>query len=118
MHCWIRCWRAAHCVRKFPAWKSPRPWGRRASPPGTRNPPRKKPAPRMIEDRSAAQAARQAPLESIPALLSSPRREILDALIENPCLNETHICQLLERKDLAGSLIEEIAKCKAWRGSY
>jgi hypothetical protein len=72
----------------------------------------------MIEDRSAVQAARKAPLESIPALLTSASQEILDALLENPCLNETHICVLLERKDLAGSLIEEIAKRKTWRGSY
>ena len=76
----------------------------------------------MIEDHSALQvplqAARKAPLESIPALLSSANQEILDALMENPWLNETHICVLLERKDLPGSLLEEIAQRKTWRGSY
>jgi hypothetical protein len=55
-----------------------------------------------LKDRSAAQAVRNAPLDSIPALLSSASQEILDALIENPSLDETHICLLLERKDLRG----------------
>ena len=73
---------------------------------------------RQVTQEAAVQAARNAPLESIPALLSSANQEILDALIENPGLNETHICVLLERKDLPGSLLEEIAKRKTWKGSY
>src|SRR6202023_233098 len=73
---------------------------------------------RQVTQQAAVQAAREAPLESIPALLSSANQEILDALIENPDVNETHICVLLERKDLPGSLLEEIAKRKTWKGSY
>ena len=71
-----------------------------------------------IEDLSSVQAARTAPLESITALLASASEEVLDALIENPSLDETHVCLLLERKDLSGSLLEEIAKRKTWRASY
>jgi hypothetical protein len=72
----------------------------------------------VLEDRPTVQAARTAPLESIPALLASAREEVLDALIENPSLDETHVCVLLERKDLPGSLLEGIAKRKTWRASY
>jgi hypothetical protein len=70
------------------------------------------------EDRAEVQAARTAPSESITALLTSPTEEILYALIENPALDETHVCVLLERKDLTGRLLEEISKRKTWRASY
>jgi hypothetical protein len=70
------------------------------------------------EDRTEVQAARAAPPESITALLSSSSEEILDALIENPALDESHVCVLLERKDLTGKLLEEISKRKTWRSSY
>ena len=62
--------------------------------------------------------ARTAAPESIPALLSSANENILRALIENPSVDETHICLLLERKDLSGKLLEEIAKLKYWRTNY
>ena len=71
-----------------------------------------------IESRSSAQAARTAPAESIAALLTSASEEILDALIENPLLDETHLCLLLERKDLPGTLLGEIFKRKSWLASY
>ncbi len=70
------------------------------------------------EDRSSVQAARTASPESIATLVASANEEVLNALIENPSLDETHVCLLLERKDLPGSLLEEIAKRKTWRGSY
>jgi hypothetical protein len=70
------------------------------------------------EDRTTAQDARTAGLEDIPRLLLSCSEDALRSLIENPCFDETHVCLLLERKDLPGALIEEIAKRKAWRGSY
>jgi hypothetical protein len=62
--------------------------------------------------------ARTAAAESIPALLASADENILRALIENPSLDETHICLLLERKDLPGTLLGEIAKRKNWRANY
>ena len=70
------------------------------------------------EDRIAAQDLRTAPLEDIPALLLSCTSADLRPLIDNPAFDETHVCLLLERKDLSGSLIEEIAKRKTWKSIY
>jgi hypothetical protein len=70
------------------------------------------------EQISGAQDARTAAPEAIPALLVSANENILRALIENPAFDETHICLLLERKDLPGTLLGEIAKQKNWRTNY
>jgi len=70
------------------------------------------------EETPDIEAARTASPESIPTLLSSANENILRALIENPSLDETHICLLLERKDLPGTLLDEIAKRKSWRTNY
>jgi hypothetical protein len=70
------------------------------------------------EDRASAQDARTAALEDIPRLLLSCGENGLRFLIDNPCFDETHVCLLLERKDLPGPLLEEIAKRKTWRGIY
>lgn len=70
------------------------------------------------EETVDAQAARTATPESILALLDSHGEDVLRALIDNPALDETHLCLLLERKDLSGLLLEEISKRKTWRGSY
>jgi hypothetical protein len=71
-----------------------------------------------LEDTIEAQAARTAAPENILALLDSHNEDVLRALIDNPALDETHLCLLLERKDLSGLLLEEISKRKTWRGSY
>src|SRR6266481_2960702 len=55
------------------------------------------------EENSRIEDARTAASESIPALLASADENVLRALIENPSLDETHICLLLERKDLPGT---------------
>jgi hypothetical protein len=70
------------------------------------------------EQISGVQEARTAAPEAIPALLVSVNENILRALIENPAFDETHICLLLERKDLPGTLLDEIAKQKNWRTNY
>lgn len=62
--------------------------------------------------------ARSAGPEAIPDLLLSLSEPVLKGLIENPALDETHMCLLLERKDLPGTLLEEIAKRKGWRMIY
>lgn len=73
----------------------------------------------MAPDESTSfEKARAATPESIPALLSSANENILRTLIENPFLDETHVCVLLERKDLPGALLDEIAKRKSWRTNY
>jgi hypothetical protein len=63
-------------------------------------------------------AVRTALPESIPGLLSIVNEEMLRALIANPALDETHVCLLLDRKDLSATLLEEIAKQKQWRANY
>jgi hypothetical protein len=70
------------------------------------------------EDRPITKRARALALEEIPALLASGDEDILFSLIDNPSFDETHVCLLLERKDIPGSLLEEIAKRKTWRASY
>jgi hypothetical protein len=74
------------------------------------------------EDRHGPEVTRKAALtadlEDIPALLLSATADVLHSLIDNPNFDETHVCLLLERKELPGTLIEEIAKRKDWRASY
>jgi len=71
-----------------------------------------------LEDRADVQAARTAAREEIPALLEACGVDALRSLIGNPAFDETHVCLLLERKDLSGLLLEEISKRKSWRASY
>lgn len=71
-----------------------------------------------LEDLSDARAARTATGQTIPALVESANEDVLRSLMENPAFDETHVCLLLERKDLSGLLLEEISKRKVWRASY
>jgi hypothetical protein len=71
-----------------------------------------------LEDRADVQAARTAAREAIPELLASGSEDVLRSLIDNPAFDETHVCLLLERKDLSGLLLEEISKRKTWRAVY
>ena len=64
------------------------------------------------EDRADVEAARTAAFEAIPGLLASGSEDVLRSLIDNPEFDETHVCLLLERKDLSGLLLEEISKRK------
>ena len=70
------------------------------------------------EGPTAAQAASTAARDEIPALLASAGEDALRSLIDNPAFDETHVCLLLERKDLSGLLLEEISKRKTWRANY
>jgi hypothetical protein len=70
------------------------------------------------EDLTDVQAARTAADEAIPGLLASGSEDVLRTLIDNPAFDETHVCLLLERKDLSGLLLEEISKRKPWRAVY
>ena len=72
----------------------------------------------VLEDRPEAQAVRTAAFEAIPGLLASSSEEVLRILIDNPAFDETHMCLLLERKELSGLLLEEISKRKTWRANY
>jgi hypothetical protein len=70
------------------------------------------------EERILAPDLRTAPLEDIPGLLLSCGEADLRLLIDNSNFVETHVCLLLERRDLPGHLLEEIHKRKSWRASY
>jgi hypothetical protein len=70
------------------------------------------------ESTPEAQAARAAAVEAIPGLLASNSEQVLRNLIDNPAFDETHVCLLLQRKDLSGALLEEISKRKSWHASY
>jgi hypothetical protein len=70
------------------------------------------------EDIPGIEDPRTAAPESISVLLASADEKVLCALIENPFLDETHICLLLERRGLSGTLLDQIAKRKSWRANY
>ena len=70
------------------------------------------------EDHTSEEFARSAALKDIPQLLLSSNEDALRLLIDNPSFDETHVCLLLERKNLSGAVMEEIAKRKQWWGSY
>jgi hypothetical protein len=71
-----------------------------------------------LEEHLDAQAAFTAPRETIPTLMASSDEGVLRSLLDNPVFDETHVCLLLERKDLSGLLLEEISKRKIWRAAY
>jgi hypothetical protein len=56
--------------------------------------------------------------EELAGLVHHPSADVLLALLENPALDETQVCLLLERKDLPGEVLEEIARRKALLKSY
>ena len=65
-------------------------------------------------ERIAASAAG----EELNPLLHHPSPAVLLALLDNPALDETQLCLLLERKDLPGEVLEEVGKRKALLKSY
>jgi hypothetical protein len=67
---------------------------------------------------AALEGARTASREEIPILLYEYDAKTLAALIENPQFDESHLCLLLERKDLPGELLETLARSKEWLRSY
>ncbi len=62
--------------------------------------------------------ARSAGPEEISTLLHDVRPDVLLALLENPAFDETHLCLLLERKELSGEFLEEVARRKSFLKSY
>mgnify|MGYP001618006381 CR=1 FL=1 len=65
-----------------------------------------------------AERARSAAREEIPALLYHPSEDVLAALLENPRFDAAHLSLLLERKELSGEFLEEIARRKKWLAEY
>src|SRR5207302_4776675 len=56
--------------------------------------------------------------EELAGLVHHPSADVLLALLDNPALDETQVCLLLERKDLPGEILEEVARRKALLKSY
>ncbi len=54
----------------------------------------------------------------LAALLHHPSASVLLALLDNPALDETQLCLLLERKDLPAEVLEEVARRKPLLKSY
>ena len=66
-------------------------------------------------DRERALAADS---EEVTVLLQHPAAAVLIALLDNPALDETQLCLLLERKDLPGEVLEEISRRKPLLKNY
>ncbi len=56
--------------------------------------------------------------EELVVLLHHHAADVLLALLDNPALDETQLCLLLERKDLPGEILEEVARRKSLLKSY
>ena len=67
------------------------------------------------EDRERAAVATG---DELAALLHHPAAEVLFALLDNPALDEPHLCRLLERKDLPAEILEEVGRRKPLLKSY
>jgi hypothetical protein len=62
--------------------------------------------------------ARTAALDEIPVLVHDPREDVLHGLLENPKLQESHLCLLLGRKDLSTVFLEKLSERREWMASY
>jgi hypothetical protein len=69
----------------------------------------------VAEDRERARVAAG---DELGAFLHHPSADVLLALLDNPGLDESHLCLLLERKDLPGEILEEVGKRKPLLKSY
>jgi hypothetical protein len=56
--------------------------------------------------------------EELAALLHHTDAEVLLALLDNPSLEETQLCMLLERKNLSVEILEEVARRKPLLKNY
>ncbi len=62
--------------------------------------------------------ARTASGEELATLLHHPSPHVLLALLDNPALDETQLCLMIERKNLPSEVLEEVAQRKALLKSY
>lgn len=65
-----------------------------------------------------SQRAATATGEELAALLHHPSPAVLVALLDNPALDETQLCILLERKDLPAEILEAVGGRKSMLKSY
>jgi hypothetical protein len=69
----------------------------------------------IAEQRERARAATG---EELAALLHHHAPDVLLALLDNPALDEAHLCLLLDRKDIPAEVLEEVARRKPLLKSY
>lgn len=62
--------------------------------------------------------ARTATGEELASLLHHQSPEILLSVLDNPALDETQLCLLLNRKDIPGEILEEVARRKPLLKNY
>ena len=68
-----------------------------------------------VRDRDRALTAKG---EELAGLLHHPAAGVLLALLDNPTLDETQVCLLLNRKDLPAEFLEEVVRRKALLKDY
>ena len=69
----------------------------------------------ISQDRERALAAAG---DDLTVLLYHPDPAVLLALLDNPALDETHLCLLLDRKDLPAEILEEVTRRKPLLKNY
>jgi hypothetical protein len=72
----------------------------------------------MSGEPSARERALVATGDEFAVLLHHPSTDVLLALLDNPALDETQVCLLLERKNLPEEILEEVARRKPLLKSY
>src|SRR5713226_4809615 len=72
----------------------------------------------MSEEGSVRERALVASGDELAVLLHHTSADVLLALLDNPALEESHVCLLLERKNLPAEILEEVARRKPLLKSY
>ena len=72
----------------------------------------------MSEEGSARERALVATGDELAVLLHHASADVLLALLDNPAMEETQLCLLLERKNLPSEIPEEVARRKPLLKSY
>ena len=72
----------------------------------------------MSEEASVRERALVATGDELAVLLHHASTEVVLALLDNPALDETHVCLILERKSLSTEVLEEVARRKPLLKSY
>lgn len=66
----------------------------------------------------ARERARVVTGDELAGLVHHPATDVLLALLDNPALDESQLCLLLERKDLPGEILDEVGRRKPLLKSY
>jgi len=72
----------------------------------------------MSDAATTRERARVATGEELVLLLHHSATDVLLALLDNPALDEAQLCLLLERKNIPGEVLEEVARRKPLLKSY